>query len=316
MDLASRLLLLLEVHEFGSFTKVSEHRNVNKSVISKQITQLENGLGVRLLNRTTRSLSLTSAGVEMVKQSTSLRQLLNETERLAQNYHSEPRGKLKITSSLFFGRQYVQKAALELQSKYPEVLVELRLEDRVVDMVAEGYDIGVRVGRPKDSTLIAKTLARNRLLIVASQDFLNRYGVPQTIAELERLPAVAYSSTGLLIDKFKYYDEKGVETHLQLNVNYKVNDLEMLTNSVSSGNMFAVITAQMIENEVLDGKLIPIMTHLQLLDWGTFYVVYPHRNCPNKTVLFIDILKNIIGENDPVWEARIPGFDHMYGLKN
>ena len=316
MDLANRLLLLIEVNELGSFAKVSEHRNVDRSVISKQISQLEDELGVRVLNRTTRSLSLTAAGAEMVNQAKRLRELINETYRLAQNYHSEPRGVLKISSSTFFGRQYIQQAVLEFQNKHPEVRIELRLEDRVVDIVEEGFDIGFRIGKPKDSSLIAKNIARNRLLIVVSPDLLKRYGEPQTIAELEKLPAVVYSSSGLLINKIKYYDENSEEAHIQLNAAYKVNEAEMLTHTAAAGNMLAVVTAQMIENEILNGKLIPIMTQLHLADWGTFYAIYPHRDAPIKTVLFIDILKKIIGEKVPTWEARIPGFAKMYGRRS
>ena len=251
MDLANRLLLLIEVNELGSFAKVSEHRNVDRSVISKQISQLEDELGVRVLNRTTRSLSLTAAGAEMVNQAKRLRELINETYRLAQNYHSEPRGVLKISSSTFFGRQYIQQAVLEFQNKHPEVRIELRLEDRVVDIVEEGFDIGFRIGKPKDSSLIAKNIARNRLLIVVSPDLLKRYGEPQTIAELEKLPAVVYSSSGLLINKIKYYDENSEEAHIQLNAAYKVNEAEMLTHTAAAGNMLAVVTAQMIENEII-----------------------------------------------------------------
>ena len=147
----------------------------------------------------------------------------------------------------------------------------------------------------------------------ASQDFLDRYGTPKTITDLEKLPAVAYTSAGLLLDKFKYTGKDSSEAHLQLNVNYRVNDLEMLTHAALTGGVLAVVTAQMIEDEVLDGKLIPIMTQLDLVDWGIFYVVYPHRDPPIKTVLFIEILKNIIGEKPPVWETKIPGFDNMYG---
>jgi len=205
-----------------------------------------------------------------------LRTLLNETHVLAQNYHSEPRGTLRITSTSYFGRQYVQKAVMAFQRKYPVVKIELRLEDRVVDMVGEGYDIGFRTGEPRDSSLIARKLARNRLLIVASPAFLEKYREPKTIPELEKLPAVVYSSSGILLDKIKYYDEQGREAHIQLNATYKVNELDMLTNTATEGNMLSVVTAQMIENEILEDKLIPIMTQLHLADYGTFYAVYPH----------------------------------------
>ena len=139
MDISSRFLLLLEVVELGSFVKVAEQRNVDRSVISKQISRLEEELSVRLLNRTTRSLSLTAAGNEMVNQAHQLRALLNNTRRLAQNYHAEPRGLLRITSSTMFGRQYVQQAIAVFQKQYPDVDFELRLEDRIVDMVCLLY---------------------------------------------------------------------------------------------------------------------------------------------------------------------------------
>jgi DNA-binding transcriptional LysR family regulator len=316
MDLASRLLLLLEVIQLGSFAKVSEHRNINRSVVSKQIGKLECELGVRLLNRTTRSLSLTAAGSEMIIQAKSLRTLLNDTTRLAQHYHVDPVGKLKISSSTLFGRQYVQQAVLRFQKKYPEVEVELLLEDRLVDMVGEGYDIGFRIGEPDNSNLVAQKIARNRLLIVAAPRFIEKYGKPQSVEELENLPAVVYSSPGLIIDKVKYLNAEGIEAFIQLNAAYKVNEVEMLISSAISGNMITLTTAQMIENQIIERKLIPIMTHLNLKDYGSFYAVYPHRSPPIKTKYFIDTLKEIIGSSPPIWENQIPGFDNMYGYKS
>lgn len=313
MDTSSRLLLLLEVIELGSFVKVAEQRNVDRSVISKQISRLEEELDVRLLNRTTRSLSLTAAGNEMVNQAHQLRALLNDTQRLAQNYHSEPRGLLRITSSTMFGRQYVQQAISVFQKQYPDVDFELRLEDRIVDMVKEGFDIGFRIGKPKNSSLISRKIARSRLLIVASPEFIERHGAIDTIEKLESLPATIYAAPGLVIDKFSYRDGEGNTQHFQLNATYKVNDVEMIPKSALTGNTLAVVTAQMITDEISKGELVPIMTHLALDDFGTFYAVYPHRDAPIKTKLFIDTLKSIVGEEQPVWEQGIAGFDGMYG---
>ncbi|MGF1730187.1 LysR family transcriptional regulator [Photobacterium kasasachensis] len=313
MDFSSRLLLLLEVIELGSFTKVSEQRNVDRSVISKHISRLEDELGVRLLNRTTRSLSLTAAGNEMVNQARLLRTLLNDTHRLAQNYHAEPKGVLRITSSTLFGRQYVQQAVEVFQQQYPDVDIELRLEDRVVDMVREGFDIGFRIGKPKNSSLIIRKIARNRLLIVASPKFIQKHGEINTVQQLESLPATAYAAPGLLIDKFRYLDDNNESKYFQLKVAYKVNDVEMVTKSAVAGHTLAVVTAQMIDNEILEGKLVPIMTQLHLDDFGTFYAVYPHRDAPIKTKLFIETLKAIVGEEIPIWEKHIPNFHNMYG---
>ena len=312
MDLASRMILFLEVSELGSFAKVSAHRNVNRSAISKQINKLEEELGVHLLNRTTRSLSLTAAGIEIVNQAKELRNLLSNSKRLAQNYHCEPRGELKIASSTLFGRQYVQRAILEFQDLYPEVKIELLLEDRLVDLIGEGFDIGFRVGVPEESNLISRKIARNRLLIVASPEFIKKYGQPKTVPKLELLPAVVYSAPGLLIDKIKFLDPQGNESFAQLNAVYKVNEVELLIKTALAGNMLTITTAQMIENEIMEGKLIPIMTHLNLMDYGTFYAVYPHRNPSLKTKLFLETLMAIVGDKIPVWETRIPGYEDMY----
>ncbi|MEZ9595271.1 LysR family transcriptional regulator [Shewanella sp. 10N.261.52.F9] len=312
MDISSRLLLLLEVVELGSFTKVAEQRNLDRSVISKQISRLEEELGVRLLNRTTRSLALTAAGDEMLNQAKSLRTLLNNSYLIAQNYHSQPKGLLRITSSSLFGRQYVQQAALMFQQQHSEAEVELRLEDRLIDMIGERFDIGFRVGKPKTSNLISQKIARNRLLIVASPAFIERHGTITTLEQLENLPAAVFAAPGLLLDKFTYIDNKQ-QKQFKLNAAYKVNDLEMLTQTAIAGSMLAVVTAQMIGDEIISGQLIPIMTHLQLEDFGTIYAVYPHRDAPIKTRLFIDTLKSIVGTGIPTWELRIPGFDNMYG---
>jgi hypothetical protein len=88
----------------------------------------------------------------------------------------------------------------------------------------------------------------------------------------------------------------------------------LLIKTAVSGNMLTLTTAQMIENEIFEGELIPIMTHLDLADYGTFYAVYPHRDSPLKTKLFLEILKKIIGDKIPIWETRIPGFENMYGM--
>ncbi len=312
MDFSNRLLLLLEVVEQGSFSRVADLRNLDRSVVSKQIARLEQELGVRLLNRTTRSLALTAAGSEVVSQAHQLRALLNNTQRVAQNYHTELAGKLRIASTTDFGRQYVQQAVLAFQQAHPQVEIELRLEDRIVDLVGEGFDLGFRLGKPRDSSLITRRLARNRLLIVPSPDFIERFGAIDTIAKLEAAPAAVYSAPGNLLDKFSYLDNREQTQYFHLNAVYRVNDARMIVQAAVAGNLLAVVTAQMLGREVLEGRLVPVMTHLPLEELGTFYAVYPHRDAPMKTKTFIDLLRSIVGEEVPVWEQNIPGFSQMY----
>ena len=312
MDTTSRLLMLLDVVELGSFANAAQTKNIDRSVISKQISRLEDDLGVRLLNRTTRSFSLTAAGAEMVKKARELRDLLGQTVRLAENYHQEPRGVLKITSSSIIAKLYLQPVINDFQKRFPQVEVELRLDDRVVDIVAEGFDLAFRVGEPKDSTLIARKIARNRLVILASPEFINTYGMPKTIEELALLPAATYASNSLRINSINYIDKDGNHKEKTIKSIFRANDGEVLLLKCLSGTAFIVLPAFILAKEVIEGQLVPLLPSLHLSDFSAMYAVYPHRDLPVRTRLFFDAVREHIGKDFPVWESNIPNFEQLY----
>ncbi len=305
--------MFLEVVEQGSFAKAASLRHIDRSVISKQITRLEDELGVRLLNRTTRSFSITAAGAEMVKQAKALRALLNDTFRVAENYHLEPKGLLKIASSTIIGKRYIQPVINDFQKRFPQVEIELLLEDRLVDIVAEGVDVAFRVGEPKDSSLIARKIARNRLLILASPEYLDTYGEPTTIEELGALPAASYSSSALRVESIDYINKSGILAQQAIKSVYRANDAEVLMMKTLSGTTFFTAPAFIVADEVKSGQLKPILTHVHLKEYSGLYAVYPHRDLPVRTRLFFDAVKEYIGKDKPIWENNIPNFDAMYG---
>lgn len=312
MDTTSRLLMLLDVVERGSFASAAESRNIDRSVISKQISRLEDELGVRLLNRTTRSFSLTAAGAEMIKKSRELRDLLGQTVRLAENYHQEPRGVLKITSSSIIAKRYLQPVINDFQKRFPQVEVELFLDDRVIDIVAEGFDLAFRIGEPKDSTLIARKLARNRIIILASPEFIEIYGMPKTIDELALLPAANYAGSSKRVTSIFYIDEKGQTIEKTIKSVFRANDAEVLLLKALSGTAFVAVPASIVGNEVTDGLLVPLLTDLKLPDYSAMYAIYPHRDLPVRTRLFFDAVREYIGKDTPIWEHNIPNFERLY----
>ena len=312
MDTTSRLLMLLDVVELCSFANAAQTKNIDRSVISKQISRLEDDLGVRLLNRTTRSFSLTAAGAEMVKKARELRDLLGQTVRLAENYHQEPRGVLKITSSSIIAKLYLQPVINDFQKRFPQVEVELRLDDRVVDIVAEGFDLAFRVGEPKDSTLIARKIARNRLVILASPEFINTYGMPKTIEELALLPAATYASNSLRINSINYIDKDGNHKEKTIKSIFRANDGEVLLLKCLSGTAFIVLPAFILAKEVIEGQLVPLLPSLHLSEFSAMYAVYPHRDLPVRTRLFFDAVREHIGKDFPIWESNIPNFEQLY----
>lgn len=312
MDLTSRLLIFLEVVEQGSFIKAAELRNIDRSIVSKQMTKLERDLGVRLLNRTTRSFSLTAAGAEMVKKATELRFILQETVTLAENYHSEPKGVLKIAAAPLIGRRYLQPVINDFQIRYPQVEVELRLDSRVSDVVSEGVDIAFRVGEPKDASFVARKLARNRVIIAASPKFLDTFGKPNNLNDLTDLPAATFVSSTKRVQSLQYLNEAGEHCEHQLKSVYKANDGEVLIMKVLSGTAYFAGPSFIINKEILNGELVPILTNTKLVEYSGMYAVYPHRDLPVRTRLFFDAVRDYIGHEKPRWEETIPNFDNMY----
>jgi len=312
MDTTSRLLMLLEVIEQGSFAKAAGARNIDRSVISKQISRLEEDIGVRLLNRSTRSFSLTAAGAEVIKKAVELREVLSDTLRVAENYNKEPKGLLRITCPPIIGKRYLQPVINDFQKKFPQVEVELRLDDRLVDIVSEGFDLAFRIGKPKDSSLIARSIARNRWLIVATPAFIKQHGLPNDIEDLLNLPAATYASSQIKINTIKHLDENLELREQQMKSAFRANDGEVLKMKIMSGTTYGLLPAFLIDNEIKENQLLPLLTHLNLSEHSPMYAVYPHRDLPVRTRLFLEAVCNYIGQNKPLWELMIPNFDHLY----
>jgi len=287
MDTTSRLLMFLDVVELGNFAKVAESHRIDRSVVSKQMNKLEEELGVRLLNRSTRTISLTAAGAEMVKKATEMRFLLSETIQIAENYH-------------------------DFQKRFPQVEVELNLEDRMVDIVGEGYDLAFRIGQPKVSNLISRQLARNRLVILATPEFLQTYGEPATLEELAKLPAASYASNTLRIDEVSYINDQGAEVAVPIHSTFRSNDGDAIRLKALSGSTYFLTPAFLVSDEIKQGLLTPILTHIKLPEFNHLYAIYPHRELPVRTQLFFDAVREFIGKDKPIWENNIPGFDSMY----
>lgn len=314
MDIATRLELLLEVSEHGSFAKAADARNIDRSVLSKQIKNLEGTLGLRLLNRSTRSLSLTTAGYEIVKQAEKVRDVLDQTRRLADTFHHEPKGHLRISSSTMFGRYYIQKAINVFMQKYPQVSVELVLDDRKVDIIGERFDVVFRIGPPKDSNLIARKLADNHFALLASEDFINQHGYPETPEQLAALPSVIYSNGAFTTNKLNIAtspEDNEIKT-LSTSGRYKVNEAELILDGVQQGLGWAQVAMFMLTKNIKEMGLVPLLTdHMLPLSHGGVYAVYSHRNQPPLTKFFIDTVQQVIG-TPPVWESYIDDFFSLY----
>jgi len=313
MDIATRLDLFLDIVYQGSFAKAAELRNIDRAVVTKQFKTLEESLGVRLLNRTTRSLSLTDAGREILEQAKVIRNEIAKTQRLAESFHTEPKGLLRITSYVTFGNYYLQQAINLFMEKYPQTYIELLLDDKRLDIIGEKFDIAFRLGAPKDSTNIAKKLAPTKMVILASPDFIKKHGNPKTLKELASLPAVTYSNNSFTFDKLEMAacGQDKMEKYA-INGRFKANSADALISATQAGLGYSIIDLSVLSKNIKELGLLPILQNYWFPDnFGAVYAVYPHRNQTPLIKVFIETVQEIIA-SPPVWESYVENYSSMY----
>ena len=294
MDKASRLVLFADVIDSGSFSNAAKHRSVNRSLVSKQIANLEEELGMRLLHRTTRSLSLTDAGHAVFEHARSLRHQLLETDALVDSIREGVTGELRISSTTHFGRLHVMPVIKLLMDEYPALNIDLRLEDRYVDIVGERFDVALRVTEPVDSSLVARKLTDNPMIMVASPDYLKQYGIPETIDDLASHRFVVYAGHNGAITTWAYHQGSEI-INFDMNVKVKVNDGYGLLKSALDGGAISLLPWFVSCNDLSAGRLVQILPDVSLESFSPLYVMYPsRRHVPKKTRLFIDFMINYI----------------------
>lgn len=291
MDQAERLLLLADVVEAGSFRKAAERRQVTRSMVSKQIRRLEEEWNTRLLQRTTRTLSLTEIGREVYEQALLLRSRMEEIRALVEEHQQEVRGELRITCAAHFGRWAVQPVALQLLREYPALRIDLQLNDRFVDIVSERFDIGIRIGRPEDSTLISRKLQENPVCLVASPSFVEQWGLPSSLEEIGNYPCVVYASPTVVVEQWSFV-VRGETRTLRVPSNFRVNDGVALLDAVLAGGGIGLLPVFLAEECLQRGTLLPVLPSLETVPYAPIYAVYPSRqHLPPKTRVFLDRLK-------------------------
>jgi DNA-binding transcriptional LysR family regulator len=194
MDRLQSMEVFTRLVEMGSFSRVAQELGTTQPTVTKHLAALEERLGVRLLNRNTRGVSPTEAGTLYYGRCKAILREHEEADRLVSGRQSQAQGLLRIGSSVAFGRRVLVPLVLEFMATHPQVRVDLSFEDRYADLVAQGIDVALRLGKLADSSLGARYLGVNPWLLVASPAYLQRHGTPARPAELERHQALIYSS--------------------------------------------------------------------------------------------------------------------------
>jgi len=257
----SELAVFVKVVQSGSFTRAADSLGTQKASLSRVVTRLEKRLGVRLLERTTRSLSLTEVGRELFERAVGILGAVDEVERMAQRVQGEPRGVLKVTCGVEFGMLAVSRWISGYLARHPHVSVEADFTGRVVDIVHEGYDVAVRLGTLADSSLAARRLGELRYGLFASPGYLKRRGAPQSPAALGEHDLIVFSAGA---HRQGWRLSRGTEeVRVDCNARLRVNNSFAVRDAAGQGLGIAQLPLVIAVPMWQEGSLVPV-----LADWA------------------------------------------------
>ncbi|WP_386066266.1 LysR family transcriptional regulator [Tahibacter sp. UC22_41] len=299
MDKLQAMQLFVRVVDSGSYTAAADQMEISRALASKLVQALEDQLGVRLLHRTTRKLSLTEAGERYYQRVSEILGSLNEAEALASELQADPRGRLRVSAPMSFAIHHLGAAVAEFQQRHPRIELELTLNDRQVDLVEEGFDMAVRIAKLADSSLVARRIAPCRMLLVASPDYLRRAGEPQ---HPQDLVAHNYLSYTLAARRDEIVLVNGAEREtVNLNGSLRVNNGDVIASAAAAGLGFCVSPSFLVWQRLQRGELVELLPHWEIPEIAV-HAVYPAgRTLPAKTRSFIDYLVERFGP-EPYWD--------------
>lgn len=286
MDRFREMEVFVAVAEVESFAGAARRLRLSPPAVTRAVSALEDRLGARLINRTTRSLSLTEAGERYLVSSRRLLAAVEEAERDAVGETAVPAGHLRITASVTFGRLALAGTVAGFLAKHPRVSASLVLVDRVVNLVEEGFDLGVRIGSLPDSSLRARRVGAVQRLLVASPAYLSQHGEPQHPAELRAHSVIGF--TGLLPNAEWRFFEDGAQAKVSLGPRLEVNDAATAIAAAEGGYGITSSLCYMVGAQIRSGRLTPVLKPF----WpepSPVQIVYPHaRLMAPKVRAFVD----------------------------
>jgi DNA-binding transcriptional LysR family regulator len=280
--------VFVRVVEKGSFSAAAEELRISSTMVGKHVVQLEERLGARLLNRTTRRQSLTEVGSVYYERCKAALAEVEAAERSAAELQRTPRGLLRVNAPVTFGANVLVGAIGDYLAAYPEVRIELSLNDRVVNLVDEAYDVAIRIGELPDSSLVARKLAPYRLIACAAPAYLEAHGTPKTPAQLagHNCMGFTYSAT----PRHWQFSEREQSSTVQISGNFKVNNGQALRTAALHGMGIIVQAELLLADDLASGALVRILPNHRLPSLP-MHVVYPsNRNMTPKMKSFIEFI--------------------------
>jgi DNA-binding transcriptional LysR family regulator len=304
MDKLDAMNAFAKVVAAGSYAEAARRLGLTRSAVSKAVMELEQLLGARLLDRTTRRVTPTEVGLAYYERCVSILAEVEETELQVSRLHDEPKGVLKINAPMSFGTLYLGAAVAEFMTRYPDLRIELMLNDRYIDPLEEGVDVTVRIGELPDSSLIARRLAPARRVLAASPDYIAQNGMLKSAEDLAAHRCLTY---GQMAAVHHWTLQHGDETFsVPITSSLCSNNGDVLREAALAGNGIANLPTFIIGLDIKSKRLKLVLPDTPPTELGIYALYAPNRYLAAKTRLFIDFLVERFGEA-PAWDgfARI-----------
>ena len=284
------LVLFSNINRLGSLSAAAQSLGISRSSVSKQLAALEGKIGSRLFNRTTRKIVLTEVGRQVLHEAYKVELALQTIEDISEDSQSVIAGDLNVTCATAQGRIHLVPLITKFLAHYPKVNVNLQLEDRFVDMVAENMDVSIRIGYLADSTLIARKLGDLSGVLCASPKYLSNAPSLQTPADLLHHRCLFYRNSKLAMNSWSFVSDQGEES-VTVSGPLSINDPGALISAALAHAGVLLIDKGLLGDTMRDGQLVPVLTGYRSIQNLPMYVVYREREfIPAKTRALIDFL--------------------------
>lgn len=300
MDRFAEVEAFVRVAEVESFSGAARKLGASKSAVSRLVSALEARLGARLFHRTTRALTLTEAGRGYLDRARSILADLDEADHCVGELQAAPRGRLRVNAPMSFGFLHLAPAIPDFLALYPEVQIDLSMNDRFVDLVEEGFDVAVRIGALASSSLIARKLAPVRRVVCASPAYLAQRGTPQTPDDLKAHDCLPNSNIARL-HEWRFVGGEGRAWPVEVNGRLSANNGDALRIAALKGLGLAFLPSFIVGADLQSGALTSVLDRFVAQDM-TLNAVYPHaRHLSPKVRAFVDFLGRRFGPR-PYWD--------------
>ena len=294
-----RMVIFAKVVEAKSFSEAARRLGQSKSMVSKAVTQLEKSVGARLLNRTTRAMSVTEAGAVFYEHCARIVEELEQAKLAVGELHSETRGQLRVSAPVAFGTLHIAPALPEFLGRYPEVRIDMTIGDRIVDLADEGFDVAVRISQEPGANLVARKLAAVNRKICATPGYFERHGVPARPEDLSSHNCLTYTHFNPQ-DTWRLRGPGG-DIAVPISGNLRLNDDEALSAAVLGGLGVALLPTFIIGRELQAGRLRAVLSDYVPSERHIHAVYLPNRHVPAKVRAFIDFLRERFSP-EPYWD--------------